>query len=118
MPLLLLAAVDSNLHSTLEEGERLREVPDSEMVFDILFRVLHLEVKPLLMTLSICVNLAVQIIPLGSNLLPIVQDLREWVGFNPLKVSAFDHGVESQVVYVRGFILFSALRNVCDELFR
>ena len=51
-----------DLHALLEETKRLREVTDAEVIASLQFRVLDLEVEPLLMAFRIRVHLAEEIV--------------------------------------------------------
>lgn len=80
-----------NLHALFEERERLREIANAELVSGQFLGILHAKVKPLLMALRICVNLAKHIVLLNDDLFSGPRHLHDLViereRFNPLQVS-------------------------------
>ena len=84
----------------LKKREWLGKVADAKLVPRILLRILHLEIEPLLVTFSVRVYFAKQVIlldhesVLGSAYLDSLVVERE--GFDPLQVATLDHPVEDQ----------------------
>lgn len=98
-----------DLHALLEKTERLGEVADAELVSRPQLRVLHLEVKPLLVALSIRINLAVQVVFLHDCFFTRPLHLYNFVvyreGFDSLEVATLDRGVELEILRVQQSML-------------
>ena len=77
-----------------EEGERLSEVADVDLILGVQFRVLALEVEPLLVAFSVCVHFAKEVVFLDyrlatfSLLLDVLETNR--LSFGSLEIPALD----------------------------
>ena len=93
-----------NLHPLLKKREWLRKVADAKLVPRILLCILHLEIEPLLVTFSVRVYFAKQVIlldhesVLGSAYLDSLVVERE--GLDSLQVATLDCRVEAKVLFV------------------
>ena len=83
-----------DLHALLEETERLREVTDAEVIASLQFRVLDLEVEPLLVAFRIRVDLAEEIVLLKdcfvTSALHIDYLVNDRKGLDPFKITTLD----------------------------
>ena len=100
-----------NLHTLLEEAERLGEVANTEVVTSPKLRVLHLEIKPLLVTLRISVHFAEKNVLLDDCLISgalHVHDLvNHRVGLDALKITTLDRRVKVEVLRVEKSMITS-----------
>ena len=105
-----------DLHTLFEETERLREVTDAEVIASQQFRVLDLEVEPLLMAFRIRIDLAEEIVFLDdcfvTSALHIDYLMNHRKRLNSLKIAALDSRIELKVFGVLQTVISLCLRQV------
>ena len=98
----------------LEEGEGLRKVADTELILRVFSRVLHSEEEPLLVPLRVRVYFAEQVVLLNHSMLAgsLLGEVHliDWLSLHSLQISAFDSGVELEVLWVQQSSVFLVLR--------
>ena len=103
-----------NLHAVLEETKWLREVTDAEIVASLQFRVLDLEVKPLLVAFRIRINLAKEIVLLDDGLITSTLHVNYLMhnrkGLDSFKIATFDGRVELKVFRILQTVISFDLR--------